>query len=240
MVETTGTFRRTVGTILSGVGTGANEGQPLAGARLRFTASVKEARSDALHFLDAVEARTDDKAVLTDAVTGAPGVWLLRTDNPALGVVGWTWKVEVWGADRGPRRDRFHTEFYINVPDGTGDLDLATVIQVPAPGEIGEQVLVWEQAVADTLANVEEAKQLVKDTAVDFEVVGDDLVYRTRGGAEYVAGEVRGPAGQDGSNVLPTKEVIAANIGDMQNGTVIRNIAATRNVLGRVWTRGNS
>ena len=64
--------------------------------------------------------------------------------------------------------------------------------------------------------------------------------------ADVAMGSLKGPRGeqgvpgQDGSNVLPTKEAIAANIGDMQNGTVIRNIAATRNVLGRVWTRGNS
>ena len=71
-------------------------------------------------------------------------------------------------------------------------------------------------------------------------IVGDNLVVDEviQGvPGEKVVGNVRG---HDGSNVLPTKEAIAANIGDMQNGTVIRNVAATRNVLGRVWTRGNS
>lgn len=125
-VPTTAPFRRIVGTVIRGVGTGASPstgGIPLAGATVIFTASIDSARSEEFIVMDPVEARTDHKAVLRSVATGSEGVPLLVTDNPSLGFVGWTWTATITA----PSLDR-SLVFNFTVPAGSGDLDIADVL----------------------------------------------------------------------------------------------------------------
>lgn len=166
-VETTAPFRRVVGTLIRGVGSGlvaGAEGIPLAGATVTATASIRSAKSDEVIVLDPVVGTTDNRARLRNAATGEEGLPLLVTDDDSIGVTGWTWHFVVT-APTLPRP----WEFDIPVPAGEGDLDLASVIEVPAnPGEdIAEWVRVSQeaQAVADSLpSRVSEA--LVADPTV--------------------------------------------------------------------------
>lgn len=125
-VPTTAPFRRIVGTVIRGVGTGLSSsgaGLPLAGATIVFEAGIRSARADKFIALDPVEARTDHKAVLRSVETGSEGVPLLVTDVPSLGFVGWTWKATI----SAPTLSR-PLEFSFSVPSGSGDLDIKDVL----------------------------------------------------------------------------------------------------------------
>lgn len=239
-VETTAPFRRVVGTLIRGVADGllgGAQGIPLAGAQVTATASVKSAASGEFIVLDPVDGTTDNNARLRNATTGEDGILLLVTDDPSIGVTGWTWHFTVTAPSlTRPGQPPRVIEFDIDVPSGEGDLDLATL--VPVPGNVGEDVILWRAAVEQTAANLAASEAVVATSVDAAEVVGDDLEFTRRDGSKFVAGNVRGLPGesayqiavslgfvgteaeyeaslhgQDGSNVIPTDEAIASNLG---------------------------
>lgn len=238
-VETTAPFRRVVGTLIRGVADGlmgGAQGIPLAGAQVTATASVKSAASGEFIVLDPVDGTTDQNARLRNAMTGEEGILLLVTDDPSIGVIGWTWHITVTAPSlQRPGQPPRSVEFDIDVPSGEGDLDLATL--VPVPGNVGEDVILWRAAVEQTAANLAAAEAIVATSVNDAAVEGDILVLKTREGGRIEAGNVRGPEGQsayeiwlaqgnvgtvedwqattkgaDGSNVLPDDEAVAQTI----------------------------
>lgn len=228
-VETTAPFRRVAGMLIRGVADGllgGAQGIPLAGAQVTATASVKSAASGEFIVLDPVDGTTDQNARLRNATTGEDGILLLVTDDPSIGVIGWTWHITVTAPSLNrPGMPPRTVEFDIDVPSGEGDLDLATL--VPVPGNVGEDVILWRAAVEQTAANLAESNALVQDTVVDGEIDEEyRLVLKTRGGDEIVTSNIRGLPGQDGSNVLPTDVAIADSLTDETSaaGVVARDL----------------
>lgn len=247
-VETSTPYRRVVGTLIRGVGDGllgTPSGIPLAGAKVVAEASIRSATSDHYIAFDPVEGITDNNAVLRNAITGEPGLLLVVTDDPSVGVVDWTWHITITA----PTLAR-PIEFDMPVPSGEGDIDLAGV--VPVPGADGEVQFVW-------WASIEE--EAIK--AVDAKVAGLDVVVRTdmgapifgrfegRGGA--VAGDVDdlGRASRviykNGRQHFPRLSADSAQFGDAATFRVMQNdeyafaivhVASGRIGFGVPWSGG--
>lgn len=167
-VETSTPYRRVVGTLIRGVGDGllgTPSGIPLAGAKVVAEASIRSATSDHYIAFDPVEGITDNNAVLRNAITGEPGLLLIVTDDPSVGIVDWTWHITITA----PTLTR-PIEFDMPVPSGEGDLDLSTLD--PVPGSGGEVVYMWREEVRAA------ANDAVEVAAERF--VGDQrFVFRT-------------------------------------------------------------
>lgn len=143
-VETTAPFRRVVGTLIRGVGSGlvaGAEGIPLAGAKVVAEASIRSGASDHFIAFDPVEGITDNNAVLRNAITGEPGLLLVVTDDPSVGVVDWTWHITITAPTL-----RRPIEFDLPVPSGDDDLNIKDLD--PVPGSGGEVVYMWRDAIS--------------------------------------------------------------------------------------------
>lgn len=162
-ITTTVPFRRVVGELIRGVAdgtTGVPRGIPLAEAQVTFDALIDSAVKGELVIFDTVQAVTDSNAILRNPETNEPGIWLVPTNDPTVGATGWTWHVTVSTPSSG-----ILYEFDMTVPSGATDLDLADVM--PVPGNIGEAVLVWEQAVLQTAQNAANALSY-RNTALSY------------------------------------------------------------------------
>lgn len=162
-ITTTVPFRRLVGKLIRGVAdgsSGAPRGIPLAEAQVTFDALIDSAVKGELVIFDTIQAVTDTNAVLRNPETNEPGVWLVPTNDPTVGATGWTWHVTVSTPSSG-----ILYEFDMIVPSGAEDLDLKDVM--PVPGNIGQAVLDWEQAVLETAANAADALSY-RNTALSY------------------------------------------------------------------------
>ncbi|MGK0740443.1 hypothetical protein ACSHWG_00940 [Leucobacter sp. Z1108] len=92
-----------------------------------------------------------------------------------------------------------------------------------APGASTAEAL---QAAVNAAGSAAAAEATAAGMVVGGTVTGDDLVLTKADGGTVVAGNVRGPQGNDGSNVLPTAEAIAQAIAD-ENSAARAQLNAT-------------
>ena len=147
-----------------------------------------------------VKTNTDGDLVGSD---DAGGIYLVASNDADLDPHGWTYTVSIVG----PTFPKQTVTFV--APEG-GDVDLATVIEVPASP--GSALLAWQAAVAQTQANVATA-EAARAAAV-------------AAAASISKGTPNGVAGLDGGGRVPdaqlptrlSEEEIAASIGALNSG----------------------
>jgi len=154
----------------------APDGVPLVGLAVTFRASVQVCKNPTADppvtiLLQTVQATTDASGQLVDAVTGAPGVVLVATDDEDLQPHGWTWTATIQSAQVSPITCTFA------LPAG-GTVDLTTV--VPVASNPGESLSAWLAAVAQA------------------EAARDAAVLSAASAAASSAGMVLGPVTENG------------------------------------------
>lgn len=177
-VPTNAPCRRVKGTLIRGVFDDRRTpiaGLPLRGAKVVATARIRTAQSAQFIVLDPVAGYTDNDAVLRSADTGEPGLVLLVTDNPALGIVDWTWHFEITAPSL-----EGAIEFDMPVPSGTEDIDLSSLD--PIPGADGQVVFVWRDAVQ---AAADDAVEQAVADAMQAALATDRIAYRLIEGRHF-------------------------------------------------------
>lgn len=133
------------------------------------------------------EAGVDDEGYLVNLRTLERGMPLVATDDPDVGVVDWTWRVDFLLAGKVVK------SVDVFVPTDAV-VDLATAIPVPPnPG----------QAIEDWILAVEAVQQIADSTIVDGEVSGGDLLLTRKTGEVLNAGRVQGLPGPKGDPGVP-------------------------------------
>lgn len=142
-------------------------------------------------------------------------VRLMATDDDAISVKDWTWRVTVKTT-----AGKVVESYSIAVPKAAAlsGLDLTNLAPVPStPGyglpqaEAAAAAAAQDaQAAADAASR---AESQIGATVTEGEVVGDDLILRRSNGETINAGDVRGPQGLPGPNSIPTDEAVAEYIG---------------------------
>lgn len=144
------------------------------------------------------------------------GVRLIATDDAALSVKDWTWRVTIRTLD-----GKTVESYPIAVPAAAAVNGLDLTNLAPVPSTPGYGIPQAEAAAAMAAQNSTKALQSVERAEATVEavaekaltsgaVVGDDLILSRQNGGTINAGNVRGPQGIPGPNTVPTEVAIAA------------------------------
>lgn len=220
---------------------------PIAGVEVHFTPEltppvfkVPAATTPTTIYQETVTGVTDESGDLKTP-DGQP-IILAFGGSPGIVPTGWTWRVQIEAVGDFPAR-----EFSIYGSAG-GVVNLATYI--PVPENPGSEVPLWVQAVEDIEGYLNEVELIRGTLVVGASVVGDNLVMQRQDTTTFVAGNVRGPKGDQGDytasanipsysspyNIAPASQTtirltLDKNLTLTLNGTATADTAYTKTVI---------